>query len=75
MHLIEFIICVIAGNGSRVVVSHQIFLNYISDPYHDLVKFQVITVKKRAALSGLQLIDLNTYTFTKHIYFDHDIIW
>ena len=25
MYLIEFKICVIAGNGNRVVVSHQIF--------------------------------------------------
>ena len=25
MHLIEFKMCVIAGNGSRVVVTHQIF--------------------------------------------------
>ena len=26
MYLIEFKICVIAGNGSRVVVTHQIFI-------------------------------------------------
>ena len=30
MHLIEFKICVIVGNGSRVVVTHQIFYSFAS---------------------------------------------
>ena len=29
MHLIEFKICMAACNGSRVVVSHQIFSNFL----------------------------------------------
>ena len=43
MHLIEFKICVVVGNGSRVVVTHQIF--YCTD--------HIYQRKKKNNLDGL----------------------
>ena len=44
MHLIEFKMCVIAGSGSRVVVTHQIFNVEVT------IKFYYTTVLKNRIL-------------------------
>ena len=42
MHPIEFKICIVAGNGSRVVVTHQIFLTNNTDNIYMIMHMHII---------------------------------
>ena len=46
MHLIEFKICVIAGNGSRVVVTHQIYFRCCY--FHNVQKRLKLNILKKS---------------------------
>ena len=65
MHLIEFKICIIAGNGSRVVVTHQIFI----------FTLEAIFLQNRGALNSKSCIKNGAYLPQNKTYGVSKIIW
>ena len=63
MHLIEFEMCVVAGNGSRVVVTHQIFFFDCLEIFSRGIETLYMAYTKRLNLNCLDINVLRSSCF------------